>query len=59
MKIEPNTRYKVEERDKDYCILSYGDEKRNTINVPNELIPFWANSGENLYYKNGKFNRDV
>lgn len=59
LEIEPNTRYKVEEKDKDYCILSYGDEKRNTINVPNELIPFWANSGENLYYKNGKFNRDV
>ena len=32
---------------------------RNMIKVPNELIPFWAKNGDNLYYKDGKFNRDL
>ena len=31
---------------------------KNTIEVPNELIPFWTKHGDNLYYKDGKFNRD-
>lgn len=59
LEIDPNTRYKIETKDKDYCILSYGNDEKNTIKVPNEIIPFWANSEENLYYKNGKFNRDL
>lgn len=57
--IDPNTRYKMETKDEEYCILSYGNNEKNTIKVPNALIPFWANSGENLYYENGKFNRDI
>ncbi len=59
LEIEQNTRYKIKTKDKNYCILSYGNNINNTIKVPNELIPFWANSNENLYYKNGKFNRDI
>lgn len=58
LEIEPNTKYKIETRQKDYCVLSYGKDKKNTIKVPNALIPFWANNKEILYYKNGKFNRD-
>lgn len=52
-------KYKIEIRKRDYCILSYGNEEKNIIKVPNELIPFWASKEENLYYKNGKFNRDI
>ena len=59
LEIDTNTKYKIEIKDNDYCVLSYGNYEKNTIKVPNELIPFWANSGENLYYTNGKFNRDL
>ena len=53
-----NTRYKIEERKSDYSILSLGENNEHTIEVPSALIPFWANSNDNLYFKNGKFNRD-
>ena len=33
--------------------------EKNIIKVPKELIPFWAKSGENLYYAKGEFNRDL
>lgn len=59
LEIDSNTRYKIEMRDKDYCILSYKDDEKNTIKVPNALIPFWATNEESLYYKNGKFCRDI
>lgn len=58
-KNDPNTIYKIALREKDYSILTYGNDEKNTIKVPNVLIPFWANSEGNLYYKDGKFNRDV
>ncbi len=53
-----NTRYKIEERKSDYSILSFGENNESTIKVPNALIPFWANSNDNLYFQNGKFNRE-
>lgn len=59
LEIAPDTKYKIESREDNYCILSYESNGKNTINVPNELVPFWTKNGENLYYKNGKFNRDV
>lgn len=40
LEIDPNTRYKIEIKDKDYCILSYGNDEKNTIKVPKEIIPF-------------------
>ena len=52
-----DTKYKIEKKEKDYCVLSYGTDEKYTIKVPKELIPFWANSGEILYYENGEFNR--
>ncbi len=57
LKIDQNMTYEIQEKRKDYCILKYGHDEKNTIEVPNELIPFWANEGEKLYYKNGQFNR--
>ena len=57
LEIDSNTKYKIELREDNYSVLSYESEGKNTIEVPNELIPFWAKEGENLYYKDGKFNR--
>lgn len=57
LEIDSNTKYKIESREDNYCLLSYESDGKNTIEVPNELIPFWAKEGENLYYKDGKFNR--
>ncbi len=57
LEIDSNTKYKIESREDNYCVLSYESDGKNTIEVPNELIPFWAKEGENLYYKDGKFNR--
>lgn len=57
LEIDSNTKYKIESREDNYSVLSYENEGKNTIEVPNELIPFWAKEGENLYYKDGKFNR--
>lgn len=51
------TNYEIESRSDNYSLLSYTDEEKHTIKVPNELIPFWSKEGDSLYYKNGKFNR--
>jgi len=59
LEIDPNTTYKVELRKDNYCLLSYQNKEKIMIKVPNELIPFWSKNGDNLYYKNGKFNRDL
>lgn len=59
LEIDPYTRYKIELYEDNYCLLSYENDGKNTIEVPNELIPFWAKNGDNLYYKDGKFNRDL
>lgn len=58
LEIDPDTRYKIELDEDNYYLLSYEDKGKNTIEVPKELVPFWAKNGDNLYYKNGKFNRD-
>ena len=57
LKIDSNTRFNVQSREKDYTILSYGND--NTINVPNALIPYFAKEHTSLYYKNGKFENAV
>ncbi len=59
LNIDANARYKIELKEKDYSILSYQTDKENTMRVPNCLIPFWAKEGESLFYKNGKFLRDI
>ena len=56
LELDPNIQFKIEEKEENCAILSYGE---NTIEVPNELIPFWANRGDKLYFKNGKFNKDI
>lgn len=56
---DSNTTYKIELREDNYCLLSYDNNGKNTIEVPKQLIPFWSKNGDNLYYKNGKFNREL
>lgn len=59
LEIASNTSYTIESREEGYCVLRYEDKEKGTIKVPSELIPFWAKNGENLYYQDGKFNRDL
>ena len=59
LKIDQNMTYEIQEKRQDYCILKYGHDEKNTIKVPNELIPFFAENETILYYKNGKFNREI
>ena len=53
LNIDANTRFNVLSRDNDYTMLSYGE--KDTIKVPNALVPFFANEQSVLCYKNGKF----
>ena len=57
LEIDPNTHYKVQTRDKDYTMLSYGEN--STLKVPNELIPYFTNEQTILNYKDGKFEKVV
>lgn len=56
LEIDSNTKFNVDLRNSDYTILSYGKEK-NTIEVPNALIPYFAVEGNVLKYDNGKFKK--
>lgn len=56
LQLDLNTKFTVELRNNDYTILSYREEK-NTIKVPNELIPYFTTVGNILSYENGKFKR--
>ena len=57
--IAPNTKYELKEKNDDYSVLEYGENKKDLIKVPNSLIPFWTSIGDSLYYKNGEFSRDI
>lgn len=57
LEIDPNTHFNIQSREKDYTILKY--EGKNTIKVPNALIPYFTNEKTVLYYKNGKFEKVI
>ena len=57
LKIDPNTHYNVSSRNEDLTVLSYGENSKNTIEVPNELLPYFINEQTVLSYKNGKFEK--
>lgn len=59
LELDSDTRYKVKEFEENDTILIYGNDEKNIIKVPNELIPFFTNSETILYYKDGKFEREV
>ncbi len=53
LEIAPNTEFIIESRETDYSTLQYGDNE--TINVPNVLIPYFADVNAILVYEDGKF----
>lgn len=59
LELDSDTRYKIKEFEENDTILIYGNDEKNIIKVPNELIPFFTNNETILYYKDGKFEREV
>lgn len=56
---DSNTKYQIKSRNSDYSVLTYGSSNDLEIKVPDKLLPFWSKENDFLYYRNGKFNRDV
>lgn len=56
-KINPDTRFNVVSRKKDYTILGYGNKNENQIEVPNILLPYFIDEDTILYYKDEKFEK--
>ena len=56
LELDLNTKFNVKSRNNDYTVLTYGEE-RNTMEVPNVLVPYFATEGNVLRYENGKFAR--
>lgn len=57
LNINSNTVYQIETKNNSKSILSYENNEKKRIEVPNELIPFWAKEGEKLIYQDGIFER--
>lgn len=57
LNIDSNTVYQIETKNNSKSILSYENNEKKRIEVPNELIPFWAKEGEKLIYQDGIFER--
>lgn len=57
LNIDSNTVYQIETKNNSKSILSYENNEKKRIEVPNELIPFWAKDGEKLIYQDGIFER--
>ena len=59
LEIAPDTRFNVllHQSEDEFSVLSYDNNK--TIEVPNELLPYFLDEDTVLYYKDGKFEKDV
>lgn len=57
LNIDSNTVYQIETKNNSKSILTYENNEKKRIEVPNELIPFWAKDGEKLMYQDGIFER--
>lgn len=57
--IDSDTRFNVISRDKDYTVLGYEGTRKNQIEVPNILLPYFMDNDTVLYYKDGRFEKDV
>lgn len=57
LNIDSNTVYQIETKNNSKSILTYENNEKKRIEVPNELIPFWAKDGEKLIYQDGIFER--
>lgn len=58
LKIDSSTRYKIEKKEQEYTTLIYGENEKK-IDVPNALLPYFIDEDTVLYYKNGKFEKDM
>ena len=58
LKIDSSTRYKIEKKEQEYTTLIYGEDEKK-IDVPNALLPYFTDEDTVLYYKNGKFEKDI
>lgn len=58
LKIDSSTRYKIEKKEQEYTTLIYGENEKK-IDVPNVLLPYFIDEDTVLYYKNGKFEKDI
>ena len=58
LKIDSSTRYKIEKKEQEYTTLIYGKNEKK-IDVPNALLPYFTDEDTVLYYKNGKFEKDI
>lgn len=58
LKIDSSTRYKIEKKEQEYTTLIYGEDEKK-IDVPNSLLPYFTDEDTVLYYKNGKFEKDI
>lgn len=58
LQIDPNVRYKIDKKKDDYTMLKYGEDEKK-IDVPNALLPYFTDEDTVLYYKNGKFEKDI
>ncbi len=58
LKIDSSTRYKIEKKEQEYTTLIYGENEKK-IDVPNALLPYFTDEDTVLYYKNGKFEKDI
>ena len=57
LEISSDTLYHIQSQNENSTILTYGENYDRTIEVPNELIPYFINEQTVLYYTNGKFEK--
>lgn len=53
----PNTIYSVQEHNTENTIVCYGINNEKTMNIPNALVPYFTVKGNQLMYRDGKFER--
>ena len=45
-----STKFNITSCNDNYTILSYGENNKDTLKVPNKLIDYWADNNSILYY---------
>ena len=58
-KYNPDKRYKVLLKKENYTIIHDINNNENTMEVPNELLPYHVHRNKVFYYENGKFKTDI
>ncbi len=57
LELDPETIFRVKDKGEEKCLLEYGEDWKETIEVPNQLIPFFSDIQTELIFSDGKFNR--